>query len=161
MSHSLAVLLKLSVLVRAGRSQAHVDLEDDAKTQGTAASTWSGITGLDIGDLSGLDLKTLMSSSGNITVEDGKGKENAQFKNVLFGKIKLRTVGGQTVKSCDVSKISRRESCPPCQPMCLSWHTKGICNPDCPCTANLGAIYLVKDYQPLCRWCSANYPKDE
>ena len=59
-------------------------MEDDAKTQGIASSVRSGITGLDIGDLSGLDLKTLVRSSGKITVGDDKGKENAQFKNFLF-----------------------------------------------------------------------------
>ena len=151
-SHSLAVLLKLGVLGCAGREQDHVNLEDDAKTQGTAASTRSGIIGLTIGELSGLDFNTTMSSSGEITVGDGNGKENEKFNNVLLGEIKTQTVGGMVVKSHDVCKNIKKGDLPPLsplkangQPMFLAWHTKGICNPDCPRTAYHGAMYLVED----------------
>ena len=72
------------------------------------------------------------------------------------------------MKSFNVRKNIKKGELPPLppskaggQPMCLAWHTKGICHPDCPCAADHGAIYLVEYYHPLCGWCSANYPKDE
>ena len=106
----LAVVLNLDVLGRSGRAQAHVNLDNNAKTQGTATSTQSVITDLTIGDISELDLKKLVRSSGKSTVGDIKGKENENFHHVLFGNIKERTVGELIVKSRDVCKISRRES---------------------------------------------------
>ena len=163
MSHSFMAALKIDVLGRFSRTQARPDLDDDAKTlatQATLASTRSGITGLTIGDMSIL--------SGKSTVGDGKGKENANFHQVLFGEIKARTVGGKTVKSRDVRDMVRKGELPPLpqskadgKPMCLAWHTKGICNPDCPRAADHGATYSVEEYQPLCSWCDANYPKEE
>ena len=78
-SHSLAISLKIGVLGRAGRSQAHVDLEEDAKTQVTAASTLSGVTGMTIGDLPGLYIKTLMSNSEKGVVVDKRRRETNTF----------------------------------------------------------------------------------
>jgi hypothetical protein len=164
-SHSLAASLKLGVLGRFSRAQARGDWDDDAKTQATqatAASTRSGITGLTIGNMS------LSGTSGKSTVGDGKGKENANFHLVLFGGIKARTVGGKTVKSREVREKIKKGELPPLppskadgKPMCLAWHTKGICNPDCPRAADHGVVYSVEEYQPLCGWCDDNYPKDE
>ena len=158
MSHSFMAALKIDVLGRFSQTKARPDLDDDAKTlatQATLASTRSGITGLTI-------------LSGTSTVGDGKGKENANFHQVLFGEIKARTVGGKTVKSRDVRDRVRKGELPPLpkskadgNPMCLAWHTKGICNPDCPRAADHGATYSVEEYQPLCSWCDANYPKEE
>ena len=160
-SSGLAASLKLGVLGRFGRDQTRIDLDDDAKTQATLAtiaSTRSGITGLTIGD---------MSLLGKSTVGDSKGKENENFHQVLFGEIKARTVGGKTVKSRDVRDKLRKGDLPPLpaskadgKPMCLAWHTKGICNPDCPRAPDHGATYSVEDYKPLCDWCDAHYPKD-
>ena len=151
-SHRLADSLQLGVLGCARRALSHVDLEDDAKTQGTAASTKSGITGLTIVDLSGLDPKTPMSASGKSTVVDGKGKENAKLNNILFGKTNLRTLGGRAVKIRNVHEKIKKGKLPPLppsnadvHPMCLAWHIKGICNRDFPRSANHGASYLVED----------------
>ena len=47
------------------------------------------------------------------------------------------------------------------KPMCLAWHTKGICNPNYPRVVDHDATYSVDEYQPLCGWCNANYLKDE
>ena len=142
-SHSLAFLLKIGVLGRAGRSQNYVDLEENSQTQGIAASTRSVITCLTIGDMSGLDLNTLMSSRGNSAVRDIKGKENQQFNSILFGNITTWTVGWQPVNSrgaCENINKGELHLLPPSkadgQHMCLAWHTKGICNPDCLNEAN-------------------------
>ena len=147
-SHSLAILLNLGVLGSVGRSQHNVNLEEDAKTQGDAASTQSGITGLPIGDQSVLDLKTLMISSGNSPVGNGRGKESAQLHNVLFDEIKTRTVGDQKLKSRNVHKKIKNRELPPLLPfkadnehMCLAWHTKDMYNPESPCAADYGATY--------------------
>ena len=115
-SHSLVVLLKLGVLGRASLDPDHINLEDNTKTQGTAASTRLGITGLAIGNVSGLDLKNLMKYSGKITVGDGKGKDNAKINHVLFGKIKTRTTGGRTVKSCNLREKIKKGELPPLTP---------------------------------------------
>ena len=102
------------------------------------------------------------------TAGTNKGKENTAFHQGLFGLIKTRTVDGKTVKSRDVQEKIKKGELPPLppskvdgEPMCLAWHTKGICNPDCPRAADHAAIYSVEEYQPLCGWCELNYPKDE
>ena len=109
-----------------------------------------------------------MSSSGKGTVRDRKGKENKHFHNALFREIKTWTVGGRTVKRRDVRKKINNGELPPLPPlkvdgqhMCLAWYTKGIYNPDSPRASDHVLIYLVEEYQPLCSWCIANYPKDE
>ena len=88
-----------------------------------------------------------MISSDKITVVDSKGKENEIFHHVLFGEIKVRTMGGQIVKCCDVHKKIKKGELPPLlsqksdiKPMCLAWHTKGVFNPDCPHDADHGAV---------------------
>ena len=116
MSHSLAVSLKLDIIGRASLDPDHINLEYNTKTQGTAASTWLGITGLDIGNLSGLDLKNLMKYSGKSTVGDGKGKDSAKINNVLFNKIKTQTTGGWMVKSCDVREKIKKGYLTPLPP---------------------------------------------
>ena len=90
--------------------------------------------------------------SGKSTVGDGKEKENANFHQVLFSEIRSRTVGGKTVKSRDVRDMVKKGELPPLpqskadgKPICLAWHTKGICNPDCPRAADHGATYSVEE----------------
>jgi hypothetical protein len=46
------------------------------------------------------------------------------------------------------------------QPMCLAWHTKGMCNPACP-RVNDHVDYTDAEYGPLSSWCSDHYPKAE
>lgn len=71
------------------------------------------------------------------------------------------------VGSCDVREKIKRGDLPPLplsksdgKSMCLAWHTKGICNPDCPRAAD-HVVYSAEEYTPLCGWCTENYPKDE
>lgn len=92
---------------------------------------------------------------------------NPKFNEGLFGDIKVRKVNGKPVKSRDIrTKINRGETpeLPPSkvdqQPMCLAWHTKGMCNPACP-RVNDHADYTDAEYGPLSSWCSDHYPKAE
>jgi hypothetical protein len=165
---TLASALKLKTLGRVGQARAPVD-EDDARTQATALTTRSALTGLTIGDMTSQDFRTLLGTAlgGASTVGNGKGKENTQFHHALFGEIKARTVGGKTVKSRDVRDKIKRGDLPALpllkadgKSMCLAWHTKGICNPDCPRAAD-HVVYTAEEYTPLCGWCTENYPKDE
>ena len=55
----------------------------------------------------------------------------------MFGEIKTRTLRRRIVKRRNVRKNIKKEELPPLsalkeegQPMCLAWHTKGICKPD-------------------------------
>ena len=161
-SHSLATSLKLSTLGRLSKVQPPAGLNDDAKTLATQLTNRSLLTGLTI------DTPDTAARTDASTVGTNKGKENAAFHHVLFGAIKTRTVGGKTVKSRDVrEKIRKGElpQLPPSKadgaPMCLAWHTKGICNPECPRAADHAVIYSAEEYQPLIGWCDLNYPKDE
>lgn len=46
------------------------------------------------------------------------------------------------------------------QPMCLAWHSKGVCNRDCPRREDHKS-YATEEYKAaggLWTWCSANYP---
>ena len=91
---------------------------------------------------------------------------NPDFNEVLFGDVKTRKVDGKVVKSRDIrQKISRNEL--PQLPtsrvdgsthMCLAWHTKGMCNPECPFAVD-HVKYDTVQYKPLKSWCDANYPK--
>eukprot|EP00956_Cyclotella_meneghiniana_P019524 scaffold33394_cov89-Cyclotella_meneghiniana.AAC.1 len=69
--------------------------------------------------------------------------QSPHFNESLFGEIKNRKIGSKTIKSRDVRmKIESGDipELPPSkvdqQPMCLAWHTKGMCNPNCPRAAD-------------------------
>ena len=36
--------------------------------------------------------------------------------------------------------------------MCLAWHTKGVCNENCPCAYDHVA-YSEAEYAPMAAWC--------
>ena len=163
-SSSLALALKLGALGRFGHPGVGQPkaAEDDAMTLATAASSNTGLT---IGNFQSLMGTAAASGS---TVGGSKGKDNIKFHHALFGEIKGRMVNGKTVKSRDVREKIKKGELPPLppskadgNPMCLAWHTKGICNPDCPRAADHDVDYSVEEYQPLVGWCSTNYPKEE
>jgi hypothetical protein len=161
-SHSLATALKLTTLGRFGKVQLKAGLDDDAKTLATQCTAPTLLSGLTI------DTRSTATGADTSTGSTNKGKENTAFHQGLFGLIKTQTVGGKTVKSREVREKIKKGELPPLPPskvdgapMCLAWHTKGICNPDCPRAADHAAIYSVEEYKPLCRWCETHYPKDE
>ena len=64
---------------------------------------------------------------------------NPSFNELLFGKCKSLKVNGKPIKSRDIQgKINQRElpALPPSKVnqnmMCLVWHTKAMCNANCP-----------------------------
>ena len=96
------------------------------------------------------------STSTNVT--------NDSFAEHIFGEYERREVNGRPVRSRDVRvKISRGDLpvLPASKidqlPMCLAWHTKGICNSVCPRAAD-HVCYTDAELEPLKVWCAANYP---
>lgn len=89
---------------------------------------------------------------------------NDSFNASIFGEYERRQVNGRPVKCREVRyKISRGElpglplSKIDQSPMCLAWHTKKMCNADCPRGAD-HVHYTDAEYEQLKSWCVANYP---
>lgn len=89
---------------------------------------------------------------------------NDSFNASIFGEYERRQVNGRPIKCREVRyKISRGElpglpvSKIDQQPMCLAWHTKKICNSDCPRAAD-HVHYTDAEYEQLKSWCAAHYP---
>ena len=107
--------------------------------------------------------------------KEGEGGGNAKtpvknpgFLQTLFGEIQERMRNGKRIASRAVRDMITAGTIPPLplskvdgQPMCLAWHTKGMCNPgSCPRAAD-HVVYSVEEYAPLCGWCKTHYPKAE
>ena len=83
---------------------------------------------------------------------------NPSFNTALFGTYKAMTVTCRSLRG----KISRGEL-PPLplskvdqSPVCLAWHTKGLCNQACSrCPDHVQ--YTSSEYQPLVQWCAENF----
>ena len=155
-----------------------------ARTMGLTADDMSAITNAE-GTVLSRFLQSLNAAGGNASVPGtigggttpasggggGTGNNNATstnptFSEVLFGQYKNRMVNGRPVKCRDLrNKISRGElpelplSKVDNAPMCLAWHTKGMCNSDCPRVAD-HVPYTNEELGPLCTWCGTNYPQD-
>ena len=89
------------------------------------------------------------------------------FHEAIFGEFRKRTINGKPVKSKDIRQKIAQNKLPPLPgsrldpntPMCLAWHTKGMCNNECPHVAD-HIKYDASQYKPLKSWCDENYPKD-
>ena len=99
---------------------------------------------------------------------ENRSVENTSLNATLFGEYKTRQVNGRVVRSKDVREAVRAGRLPALptskvpgnnQSMCLAWHTKGQCSQSCPLSAD-HVPYTDTEYQPLCGWCSANYPSE-
>ena len=97
----------------------------------------------------------------------GQSKDNPKYEAGLFGEYKRRKdKNNQGIKSKDIRAKIKSGDLPALPPskvdpsidMCLAWHTKGMCNPDCPCARDHEAEYSNEEYRPLKSWCIANYP---
>lgn len=104
---------------------------------------------------------------GGTRAGQGQATTNTQFSELKFGEYKRRKINGKPIKCRDIrQKINRGEipelpaSKKDGQPMCLAWHTKGMCNPDCPRAAD-HVKYEEPEYEPLCQWCAEHFPKEE
>ena len=143
----------------------------DDTTALTKDTTVSGISGLSFGSPAQMD--TYLQSLISAATEQGKRSkgggtiENTKFEQALFGNFRDRKVGGKPVKCRDLRHLIKGGKLPQLpkskvdgHPMCPAWHIKGICNDGCPRVAD-HVLYSPTEYQPLCSWCNANYPKDE
>ena len=83
---------------------------------------------------------------------------NTAFADTLFSTYKAMPVSCRTLRqkinrnelpALPLSKVDR-------QPMCLAWHTKGLCNVACSRGADHVA-YTTAEYQPLLQWCTTNF----
>ena len=160
----------------------------DAASIASGLTSTSGSSGSSSGSAEVLDLLRAMqgalqqqggqqqqggggASSGTGTGGGGGGSEtqltNPHFNAALFGEYKTRQVNGKGVRSQDVRKAIKRGDLPALPPskvngvatMCLAWHTKGQCSPNCPLKGD-HVPYTDEEYQPLCGWCSDNYPRE-
>ena len=84
---------------------------------------------------------------------------NDNFNAGLFQTYKESPVRSQIIRT----KIRNGElpPLPPSKvdgvPMCLAFHTKGVCNTNCNRVPD-HVSYTAGEYQTLCSWCSTNYP---
>jgi len=155
-------------------------------TMGLTADDMSVITGAE-GTVLSRFLQSLNAAGGNVntpgtigggttpgtvgagragTTNNNATSTNPAFSEVLFGQYKTRMVNGRPVKCRDLrNKISRGElpelplSKVDNAPMCLAWHTKGMCNCDCPRVAD-HVTYTNEELAALSTWCSTNYPQE-
>ena len=80
---------------------------------------------------------------------------NEEFNEALFRSYKTSAVKAKTVRdrvkagTIPPLPTSTRDST---KPMCLAWHTKGVCNVNCPCSYDHIA-YTDLEYAPLAAWC--------
>jgi hypothetical protein len=91
---------------------------------------------------------------------------NADSSESLFGEVKKHKVNGKLVKSrsiCHKINWNKNPELPASKvdqkPICLDWHTIGMCNLTCPCAAD-HVNYTDAKYSALVRWCGEHYPKE-
>ncbi len=81
--------------------------------------------------------------------------ENTNFNEMLFGTYKTIALKAKAIRDkikagmippLPVSKLDGTK------PMCLAWHTKRVCNTNCPCLSN-HVVYSVDEYAPMIAWC--------
>jgi hypothetical protein len=81
--------------------------------------------------------------------------DNTHFNNALFGAYKStsvksaalrKKVADGTIGPLPMSKVEST------MPMCLAWHTKGLCNSNCPCACD-HIVYSTTEYAPMVKWC--------
>jgi hypothetical protein len=110
--------------------------------------------------VSGLTLPTSMGGAAKAgATAAGKGVDsrakNTNFNKTLFGTYKTSALKAKAIRDkikagtilpLPVSKLDGTK------PMCLAWHTKGVCNTNCPCLSN-HVVHSVDKYAPMIVWC--------
>ncbi len=85
--------------------------------------------------------------------------KNTNFNKTLFGTYKTSALKAKairdkikvgTIPTLPVSKLYGTKL------MCLTWHTKGVCNTNCPCLSN-HVVYSVDKYAPMIAWWCHNH----
>jgi hypothetical protein len=120
----------------------------------SAASSTAGST------MSGVTLPTTMMGGPSSSAPTAKKRassrvENTQFNEALFGSYKTSALKAKAIR--DKVKAGTIPSLPVSirdgtKPMCLAWHTKGVCNENCPCIYDHVA-YSAAEYTPMVAWC--------
>ncbi len=95
----------------------------------------------------------------NAPASAGKGIdfriENDGFNGNLFGAYKISALKSKAIwgkiKAGTISALpfSKRDGT---KPMCLAWHTKGVCNANCLCLYD-HVVYSADKYAPMVAWC--------
>jgi hypothetical protein len=89
--------------------------------------------------------------------------DNTHFNNAFFGAYKSTSVKSAALRKkvadgplgpLPMSKVGST------MPMCLAWHTKGLCNSNCPCACN-HVVYSTTEYAPMVKWCKEEGYKSE
>ncbi len=89
--------------------------------------------------------------------------DNTHFNSSLFGAYKSTYVKSAalckkgadgTIVPLPMSKVDST------MPMCLAWHTKGLCNSNCPCACD-HVVYSTMEYAPMVKWCKEEGYKSE
>ncbi len=89
--------------------------------------------------------------------------DNTHFNKALFGAYKSTSVKSATLRKkvadgtlgpLPMSKVDAT------MPMCLVWHTKGLCNSNCPCACN-HVVYSTTEDAPMVKWCKEEGYKSE
>lgn len=151
---------KIDALTRLNRQ---LGVPDDATTA-TGMSTLSGNTGLAGSAISG--------SAGGGRGGNGDGNagslggisqntrvENPSFNVALFQSYKVMPVKCRDLRGKISSNVLPALPCSKVttnRPMCLAWHTKGVCNTGCPIVADHVA-YSSGEYAELSAWCAECY----
>ncbi len=90
--------------------------------------------------------------------------DNTHFNSSLFGAYKSTSVKSTTLRKKKVADdtigplpMSKVDST---MQMCLAWHTKGLCNSNCPCACN-HVFYSTTEYASMVKWCKEEGYKSE
>ncbi len=81
--------------------------------------------------------------------------QNDGFNGDLFAAYKSSALKSKSIRdkikagTIPALPFSKRD---PTKAMCLAWHTKGVCNANCPCLYDHVA-YTPEEYAPLVVWC--------
>jgi hypothetical protein len=81
--------------------------------------------------------------------------DNDNFNDNLFGAYKTSALKSKAIRdkvkagTLPALPVSKRDSS---KPMCLAWHTKGVCNKQCPCVYD-HVTYSAEEYAPMVAWC--------
>jgi hypothetical protein len=125
--------------------------------QSLVPSVGGTLAGLSV---SGLTLPMSMGGAAKVgATATGKGVDsrvkNTNFNKPLFGTYKTSALKAKAIREkikagtilpLPVSKLDGTK------PMYLAWHTKEVCNTNCPCLSN-HVVYLVDKYTPMIAWC--------
>ena len=102
--------------------------------------------------------------------QESGGNKTTQLKNNNYNEelfAKFRDVKGSDGRQLSLSKWKKdaiaRNPLPKSKyglpSMCLSWHSKGLCNSNCKLIGD-HKPYSAAEYQPLCQWCTENWPAE-